>query len=190
MALNDPQPLDLTGLMADTDLAETVDALQTDFEQQHFGSTGAHGDVTLDSLSARTYGAKLPITGILQFLGGGWLLDREGNNDHVAGLRPEDWTGDQHNYNPPGLPAALMIEISTDAARSITGIARGTRHKRLLIFGNRGNYNVTLEHDHASSTSTNRFGLPGNLDIVLSSSEYIWLYYDVGSEIWRAVSSI
>jgi hypothetical protein len=116
------------------------------------------------------------------------MFDEPGNSVHVAGLRPAQWIADVHNYNPPGSQHAFLIECDTDSDRSITGLERHARQKQLVIFGNRGNFNITLEHNHASSLSYNRFGLPANTDIVLGSNEYIWLYYDVGSEIWRSVS--
>lgn len=165
---------------------DTISALATDFEQEHYGNTGAHGDVTADSLSAR--GERLPITGVLQFMGGAWLMDEEGNSSHVAGLRPIQWDGTQNDYNPPGLIDAIQVEVDTDADRSITGIQRHARQRRLLIFGNRGNYTVTLKHDDAGSTYYNRFGLPNDVDLAIGSNEYVWLSYDVGSEIWRVVS--
>lgn len=191
MALNDIEPLDLTGLtaqLATSDLSQTMDGFAADFEQEHYGSTGEHGDVRLDSLAAR--GTRLPITGILQFLGGAWLFDAEGNNSHTIGLRPIQWTATQNDYNPPGMSDALIVEVDTDADRSITGLQRIARQKRLLIFGNRGNYNVTFKHNNAGSLYYNRFAGPNAADMILGSGEYAWLYYDVGSEIWRAVSLI
>lgn len=188
MPLNDLQPVDLTGLtsLLTTDaLGQDLDSIQTDFEQQHYGSTGEHGDVTLDSLAARVVGAKLPISGTLQFLTGAWLFDREGNNDHVAGLRPDEWTGDQHNYNPPGFDRCFMVEVSTDAARSITGFKRIARIKRLFGFWNRGNYDITMEHNHASSESYNRIAGPNGVDLVVGPNEGVLVWYDVGSEIHR-----
>lgn len=172
------------------DLADFREGMQADFEQQHYGSTGEHGAISCDSITARAANRLLPVTGVLQFLGGAWLLDEPGNNTHVAGLRPIQWTGRQDNYNPPGLRDALIVEVDTDADRSITGLQRheNGRQKRLLIFGNRGNYNITLEHNDSNSLYYNRFGLPNGTDLVLGANEYVWLYYDVGSEIWRVIS--
>lgn len=150
---------------------------------------GDHGDVTMESLTATTANV-LPVTGSLRFLKGRILLDALGNSSHVAGLRPAQWTADVHNYNPPGSQHAFMIECDTDADRSITGLERHARQKQIVVFGNRGNFNITLEHNHASSSSWNRFGLPGGSDLVLASQEYAWLYYDVGSEIWRYLGAI
>lgn len=162
-------------------------AVEAVFETEHDTTTGEHTDVRVDSLGSSDSSVVRMIDG-QRWLSGPWFVDELDNNDHVAGIRPDDITANQNNYNPPGLSTALVVEVSSDADRSITGLTVTGRQKRLLIFGNRGNFNITLEHDHASSLGVNRFGLPGNLDVVLGSSEYILLYYDVGSEIWRAVS--
>jgi len=168
------------------ELDQLVAALNGFVDQNHDGDSGDHTDILADSLAARS--GPLDVSSNVRFLKGRFLFDELGNQSHVAGLRPLQWTADVHNYNPPGIDTAFLVECDTDADRSITGLERGDRQKQLLIFGNRGNYNITLEHNHASSLYSNRFGLPGNTDIVLGSAEYIWLYYDVGSEIWRAVS--
>ena len=170
------------------ELDQLVAALNATFDANHDGDTGDHADIRADSLTARPTSAKLRWSGQLQFLTGRVLLDEEGNNSHVAGLRPLQWTADVHNYNPPGGRFAFLIEVDTDANRNITGLERYARQKQLCIFGNRGNFTVTLKHNSGSSTYYNRFGLPNSADVVLGSSEYAWLYYDVGSEIWRAVS--
>jgi hypothetical protein len=162
--------------------------LNAAFNENHHAGTGEHSDVILDTLAARNSSNVIPLTGSIRFLKGRIMLDEPGNSVHVAGLRPAQWTGDVHNYNPPGSQHSFTIECDTDSDRSITGIERHARQKQLIIFGNRGNFNITLEHNHASSTVYNRFGLPNSSDVVVGSGEYIWLYYDVGSELWRAVS--
>ena len=170
------------------ELDQLITTINAAFETDHDGDTGKHAAVQLDSLTANDTNLLLPLTGTLKILKGRIYLDEPGNNTHIAGVRPLQLTANVHNYNPPGGKTALIIEVTSDADRSVTGLERYDRQKQLVIFGNRGNFNITLEHDHASSTSSNRFGLPANTDVVLGASEYILLYYDVGSEIWRAVS--
>ena len=172
----------------DLELDAVLATLNGTIEQEHDGDTGQHAAITCDSLSTRRTDRLLPIDGRLQFQRGAWLFDVIGNQTHVAGIRPQQWTGSVNDYNPSGLYEAVIVEVSTDADRNITGLERGNRQKRLLIFGNRGNYNVTLKHNSASSTYYNRFGCPNSADVVLNSNEYVWLFYDVGAEIWRVVS--
>jgi len=172
----------------DLELDAVLAAVNATIEQEHDGDTGAHTAITCDSLSTRRTDRLLPIDGRLTFTKGSWLFDAAGNQTHVIGLRPPQWTASVNDYNPAGLVDAVIVEVETDADRNITGLDRGQRQKRLLIFGNRGNYTVTLKHNNASSQYYNRFGCPNAADVSLGSNEYIWLYYDVGSEIWRVVS--
>lgn len=163
-------------------LVATIRAL---FEAEHDADDGTHTDITCSSLAGKS--DDLPITANLQLLKGGLYLDDIGNSTHRAGLRPPLWTTAQNNYKPDGITTALAVECDTNADYDITGIARVARRKRLLLFGNRGNYTITLKHNNAGSDEVNRFGLPHNADLAIGSSCYIWLYYDVGSEIWRAI---
>jgi hypothetical protein len=172
----------------DREFSALMPRLNSVLGADHDIDTGEHTDVTLDSLTARD--GDLELTGNLRFLKGKILLDELGNSSHVAGLRPPQWTGDQHNYNPPGADYAFLIECTTDADRNLTGLERHWRQKQLVIFGNTGNFNITLKHNHTSSVYYNRFGFPNNADLVIGASEYVWLYYTVGAEIWRAVSLV
>jgi hypothetical protein len=170
----------------DREFSALMPRLNTVIGANHDPDTGEHTDITLDSLTARS--GDLDLTGNLRFLKGKILLDALGNSSHVAALRPDQWTADQHNYNPPGSDFAFLIECTTDADRNLTGLERHTRQKQLMIFGNAGNFNITLRHNHTSSAEYNRFGLPNNTSLVLGSGEYAWFYYAVGAELWRAVS--
>lgn len=170
------------------ELEQLVISLNEAWEVDHDGETGEHTSIDVDAITARNSNNILPITGSLKFLKGRILIDEPGNNSHIAGLRPDPITANVNNYNPPGGRFAFIIEMQSDADRSVTGLECYAQQKQIVILGNKGNYNITLEHDHASSLAANRFGLPGNLDIVLGSNEYIMLYYDVGAPIWRAVS--
>lgn len=172
----------------DLELDAVLATLNATLEQEHDGDTGQHQAITCDSLSTRRGDRLLPIDGKLNFRRGAWLFDEPGNSSHVVGLRPQRWTASVNDYNPSGLPEAVIVEVDTDADRNITGLERGQRQKRLLIFGNRGNYTVTLKHNSSSSTYYNRFGCPNTADVTINSNEYVWLWYDVGSEIWRVVS--
>lgn len=192
MAAFDLQYRELLPFGTELELDQLVSALNATIEENHYSESGEHSAIKLDSLTTRnadsTY--QIKIDGSLKFVKTGLYFDEPGNNDHVTGLRPLIWSANQNDYNPPGINTCILLECESASDRDITGIQRNGRHKRLLIFGNRGNTNITLKHNNAGSTYYNRFGLPGNTDVVLNSAEYIWLYYDVGSEIWRTVSII
>jgi len=160
------------------------------FDAEH-DVDGSHLDLTCDSIATRdTTEYKLPITGNLQILRGGLYIDAVGNSSHVSGLRPPQWTASQDDYNPEGLRDALVVEVDTDADRNLTGIAVVGRQKRLLLFGNRGSHTVTLKHNSSSSIAVHRILVAGAADMALSSGEYVWLWYDVGSTNWRVVGPV
>ena len=192
MAAFDLQYRELLPFGTELELDQLVSALNATIEENHHSDSGEHSAIKLDSLTTRnadsTY--QIAIDGSLKFLKTGLYFDEPGNNNHVAGLRPVIWAGNQNDYNPPGVNTCILLECESAADRDITGIQRNGRQKRLLIFGNRGNNIITLKHNNAGSVYSNRFGLPGNLDVALGGNEYLWLYYDIGSEIWRTVSVI
>lgn len=121
----------------------------------------------------------------LRWLNGPWLADPDGNSTHVAILRPPTWAGNQHDYAPTGIDTALGMELETDAARNLTGVKIAARSKRFLLIVNVGNYAITIKHNDPSSAAVNRFGLPAGADLVLGSAEMAWMFYSVGSEVWR-----
>lgn len=122
-----------------------------------------------------------------QWLMGPWLFDQSNAGSDIAGLRVAEAGGTYNNYAPAGIDNALIVEIAPVTAMTITGLRQFNRVKRLLIIGNRGNSGVyiTLKQNNAGSIVTNRFGLPGDTDVVLDTGQFAWLYYDVGSNIWR-----
>lgn len=170
---------------------EQLVATLNGFTETEHDEDGTHMAVTCDSLATRdTSRNRLPVTGNLVFLKGGLYIDEDGSQLHRAGLRPPQWTASQNNYNPEGLRDALVVEVDTDADRNLTGIAVVGRQKRLLLFGNRGNFVVTLKHNSTSSIAVHRIAISGAADMALGSGEYVWLYYDIGSALWRVVGPI
>ena len=172
------------------ELDQLIVGLNTTFDRQHNGFDASHTDVTLDSITSKdTLNSLIPISGNLQMLKGGFLFDPIGNQTHVAVRRPPQILANQNNYSPEGIGLAFGFEIESDAARQITGIDRFNRTKKVIMLGNRGNYTITLKHNNSSSLYHNRFAFTGNVDFLLLSGGYIFLYYDVGSEIWRQIGN-
>lgn len=170
---------------------EQIVATQNGLWGEEHNEDGSHTDLVCDSLSTSdTTQYRLPVTGNLQLLKGGLYIDAAGNSSHVAGLRPPQWTANQNNYNPEGLRDALVVEVETDADRDLTGLAVVGRQKRLLLFGNRGSYTVTLKNNSSSSIAVHRIAISTGLDMAVSSGEYVWLYYDTGSALWRVVGPV
>ena len=97
--------------------------------------------------------------------------------------------GTVNDYFPNGFDKAMIVELVPTTDLTITGFKRTERIKRLIIVGNKGNSGVeiTLSHNNTGSALANRFALPNDEDIVMGTGQYTWLYYDVGSEVWRAL---
>jgi hypothetical protein len=73
-------------------------------------------------------------------------------------IAPPQLTASQNDYNPTGLSAATVLRLSTNASRTITGIAGGV-DGRLLVLRNVGAFDILLADAGASSTAANRFAL-------------------------------
>jgi len=121
---------------------------------------------------------------------GPWTLDDPNAElDNVVGLRPPDPpTGTYHNYAPPGIDEAVVLEIEPTGNIVLTGIQKMlTTRKRMLLLRNRdSSATITLMDDNAGSVEGNRFDLPGGVDVVLSPGQNIWLYYDLSRAAWTA----
>jgi hypothetical protein len=97
-------------------------------------------------------------------------------------LTPAQITADQNNYNPTGLATAYVLRLSSDATRTITGLAGGADGRELILV-NVGSQNVVLADEHASSTAANRFALDTSL--TLGADTAARLLYDSTSTRWR-----
>lgn len=102
----------------------------------------------------------------------------------TAAISPAQITGDQNNYAPAGLATANVVRVSTDAPRSITGLAAVTGGG-LLLFLNVGSFNLTLVNESASSTAANRFAI--GADALVADGHGTLLWFDATSSRWRIV---
>ncbi len=112
---------------------------------------------------------------------GSWHVD----TDSV--LSPTQLTGNVNNYAPTGHLTALVMRLSSDASRDITGIANGTVASRVLYLVNVGAQNIVLKDESASSTEANRFALKG--DITIAPDGGVHLIYDNTTDRWRCVGT-
>lgn len=160
-------------------MEDAVEAGNAAWDQEHDGQ-GHHTTLTADSLASRTTGTPVTVLEGLRYMAGPWLLEADGNNPAIAVVAAPALTASVNDYNPSGLDRAIVLEVDATGDVSITGIVT-TRRRRLLLLVNRSNYTITLPRTSASSTSTYRFSSTH----ILLSGEWVWLYYDAGSEIWR-----
>lgn len=96
-------------------------------------------------------------------------------------LSPAQLTTSVNNYTPG---TARTLRLSSDAARSVTGLVAGVDGQELRIF-NVGSQTITLEHQDVGSTAANRFLCTSAADIVLAADEGAGLMYDSTSTRWR-----
>lgn len=102
-------------------------------------------------------------------------------------ISPAQITANQNNYSPTGLATASVLRLTTDASRTITGLADGA-DGRIIVIYNIGSNPVVFAHDNAGSTAANRFLLPSNLNLALQPNQSVALGYDSTSARWRLVS--
>jgi hypothetical protein len=128
-------------------------------EHDHALGGGAGADLAPDSLEVST-----------RFAWKGWI-------------NPAQITADQNNYFPAGLQGATVLRLTSDAARSITGLAESGTTGRIFILLNVGSFDITLVDESGASTAENRFAIPGN--VTMEPEEGLVLIYDTQSSRWR-----
>src|SRR3954469_23302561 len=79
-------------------------------------------------------------------------------------ISPPQITANQNDYNPTGAATASVLQLSSDASRSISGLAGGAEGRAVCII-NVGSQPVTLLDESASSTAANRFTLGASLTV-------------------------
>lgn len=103
-------------------------------------------------------------------------------------------TANQNNYNPTGQGAVLVLRLTSDADRSVTGIVPTTstmtttpEGRFLFVYNvNSSAATITLVNSSASSTAANRFQV--GADIVLTANgPGTLLQYDDTAHRWRCV---
>jgi hypothetical protein len=99
-------------------------------------------------------------------------------------VTPAQITANTNNYD---LNAGDIFQISSDAARNITGLIAGSAGQALLLL-NTGSFAITLKHESADSSAANRFLVPWAGDYVLAESGGgALLIYDATAARWRVV---
>lgn len=109
---------------------------------------------------------------------GGYLMKRWGYSFAVS---PAQITANQNDYNPTDLAIAETLYLTTDAARTITGLAGGAAGSRKTIV-NRGGFDITLSSQNVLSTAGNRFLFEA--DVVIRPSGSMELQYSATDTRW------
>jgi hypothetical protein len=99
-------------------------------------------------------------------------------------VSPATITADQDDYDPAGLSTCSVLQLSTDAARAVSGLAGGIEGRVLAVL-NVGSQGVVLCDEGASSAAANRFAFGD--DIVLGPKHAAVLRYDGTAARWFAI---
>jgi len=100
-------------------------------------------------------------------------------------VSPSQITGNQNNYSPTGLANASTLRLTTDASRTLTGLAGGAKG-RVMIVENVAANPIVLANQSASSTAANRFLL--GADVAIPADRSVVLRYDATTSRWRLVA--
>jgi hypothetical protein len=95
----------------------------------------------------------------------------------------------QNNWAPTNWSDTTRqtIFVSSTTAINITGLASGV-HGRMCRIVNIGSFNITLVNESGSSTTSNRFSLPGSVSVVIPpGSGYTLSYYGTALR-WRGTA--
>lgn len=93
-------------------------------------------------------------------------------------------TADQNDYS---LKRGDRIRLSSDAGRTITGLAGGAADRELWLV-NVGSFDITLANESASSAANNRIVTSTGADIVMAANDVVHAWYDGISGRWRVFS--
>ena len=98
---------------------------------------------------------------------------------------PAQITANQNDYEPASLQTSMILRLSTDASRNITGIKALNPTNRGLMIVNVGANDLVLKNEDGASVAANRFAI--GIDMTLAANEGCTLFYDGTSARWRCV---
>jgi hypothetical protein len=100
-------------------------------------------------------------------------------------IAPAQITSNQNDYTPAGAAAASVLQLSSDASRSISGLAGGAEGRVVCVI-NVGSQPIVLSDESTSSTAANRFTLGG--DLTVSPKQAAMLRYDGTAARWQTIA--
>ena len=100
-------------------------------------------------------------------------------------ISPSQITSNQSDYNPAGLSSASVLNLSSDATRSVSGLAGGAEG-RVVAFLNTGSQPIILLSESGPSSASNRFAL--GADLAIAAKQTAILRYDGTASRWYALT--
>lgn len=101
-------------------------------------------------------------------------------------VTPSQITSNQNDYSPTNLSKAVVLRLSTDASRNVTGLTGGARGRNLIL-QNVGTHDLVLKDQDSGSTAANRFLF--GADYTLAAGGGCVILYDATSSRWRMIAS-
>lgn len=102
---------------------------------------------------------------------------------------PSQITSDQNDYAFAGGTSSYIFQrLSSDASRSITGIAGGGDGKHLIL-ANVGSSEIVLANENAGSSAANRIITGTGQNLTLAPNVVARLVYDATTQRWRVQAS-
>jgi hypothetical protein len=100
-------------------------------------------------------------------------------------VAPPQITANQNDYNPTGAATAAVLQVSSDASRTVTGLAGGAEG-RVVSLINIGSQPIVLADESTSSSAANRFALGAGLTV--AAKQAAMLRYDGAAARWRLIA--
>lgn len=163
-------------------LHSSLGGLNTDDHKQYALLAGRSGGQTLRGGGTGADNLKLIGPASVQI---GTDLDVQAGLFLSGDITPAQLTASVNDWDPAGLETASTLRISSSVAINITGLARGS-DGRVIMLHNVGSSVITLKDESTSSTAEHRFALAQ--DAIMTADAVVILQYDSTSLRWRAIS--
>lgn len=173
-------------------IAAVTKRLQASIEALGGGQSTRDAEAGLDTgkqINTRPVADDGQVDKAIRWLIGPWLLGPDGNVLSDAVIRPPQITSTQDNYAPIGIDTAIGVELTSDAARIITGFRIAKRQRRLFFTLNGGSFNFTFPHENTGSIAAHRFSFSAaGESLILPPSYLAWWFYNVRADRWNLFS--
>lgn len=147
-------------------------------------ATGTSGAAVPLLNANATFSENLTVSGSGTALTANTLLNAAEDVRISGDISPSQITSSQNNYNPTGLADATVLRLTSDATRSVTGLAGGA-DGRIIIIANRGSNSIDLTASDASSDADKQFDVGASLGLETDHAGIFW--YDSTDSKWICV---
>jgi len=101
-------------------------------------------------------------------------------------ISPTQITADQNDYAPTGHGTTTTFRLTSDTARSITGLSGGADGRIVILGNDNASAVITLADANTGSSAANRFSFGFN--VVLSPKQRAILQYDATDSRWKLIA--